>query len=136
MTRANEASKQSLTGVWHGLYSYRAFKEPVYFVATIIDSGGFLSGSTHESEIGETGAPLALFASIEGEKAGDVVRFIKRYDGSGGWEHGVDYTGTVAPDGNEIEGQWMIGVEASGRFLMMRNRGVSEQVIRKQFIQA
>lgn len=136
MTRSDDASRRSLTGVWHGLYSYMAFKEPVYFVATIIDSSGFISGSTHESEVGETGAPLALFASLEGQKAGDVVRFTKLYDGSGGWEHGVDYSGLVSSDGDEIEGHWTIGSQATGRFLMMRNRGVSEQVVRKQFIRA
>ena len=38
---------QNLTGVWQGLYTYPN-SESVSFVATLIDSGGALSGSTHE----------------------------------------------------------------------------------------
>jgi hypothetical protein len=129
------AQKQSLTGIWHGLYSYMAYREPVYFVATLIDAGSFISGTTHESEIGETGAPLTLFAAIEGSKAGDAVSFTKRYDGSGGWEHEVAYDGVLNGDATEIEGEWRIGVEASGRFLMIRSRGATEQVARKRFVE-
>jgi hypothetical protein len=123
-------SKQSLTGVWHGLYSYQAYREPVYFVATLIDSGSYISGTTHESEIGERGAPLTLFASIEGSRQGTSVSFTKAYDGSGGWDHQVSYDGILNADGTEIEGKWTIGHKASGRFLMIRNRGVTESVVR------
>jgi hypothetical protein len=130
------APTQSLTGVWHGLYSYAAYREPVYFVATLIDAGSFVSGTTHESEIGETGAPLTLFASIEGSKSGTAVSFTKIYDGSGGWEHAVAYDGLLNGDTTEIEGEWRIGVEAHGRFLMIRSRGATEQVARKRFVQA
>lgn len=77
MTAAND----SLTGVWHGLYSYPGQRHPVYFVATLIDSGGNLSGSTHESEIGEFGAPLTLYAGISGSRQGVSVLFTKLYDG-------------------------------------------------------
>jgi hypothetical protein len=126
-------ASESLTGVWHGLYSYEVFREPVYFVATLIDAGSSVSGTTHESEIGETGSPLTLFASIEGTKRGSSVMFTKTYDGSGGWEHSVSYDGSLSPDATEIEGTWSIGHEASGRFLMIRNRGVTESVIRQAF---
>ncbi len=128
------APKDSLTGVWHGLYSYRIYREPVYFVATIIDGGSFISGGTHESEVGETGAPLTLFASIDGSKSGAAVSFTKTYDGAAGWDHAVAYDGTLNADRTEIEGTWSIGVEASGRFLMIRSRGVTEQVARKRFV--
>lgn len=125
--------KTNLTGVWHGLYSYERFREPVYFVATLIDGGAFVSGTTHESEVGERGAPLTLFASIEGTAAADEVVFTKTYDGSGGWEHSVAYVGRLSSDGTEIEGRWTIGRQASGRFLMIRNSGVSESVVRHAF---
>jgi hypothetical protein len=124
---------ESLTGVWHGLYSYEIFKEPVYFVATLIHGGSHISGTTHESDIGETGAPLTLFAGIDGSKAGDSVVFTKTYDGSGGWDHTVLYDGMLSPDATEIEGRWSIRNEASGKFLMIRNRGVTESVIREAF---
>ncbi len=132
MTKAQE----NLTGVWHGLYSYEVYREPVYFVATLIDTGSMIAGTTHESEIGETGAPLTLFAAIDGHRSGHAVSFTKRYDGSGGWDHSVSYDGQLNPDCSEIEGQWSIPTKASGRFLMIRNRGVTESVMRKAYEKA
>jgi hypothetical protein len=129
MTQSNE----NLTGVWHGLYSYAAFREPVYFVATLIDTGSMIAGTTHESEIGESGAPLTLFAAIDGQKSGHSVNFTKLYDGSAGWDHSVSYVGELNADCSEIEGQWTIANKASGRFLMIRNRGVTESVMRKAY---
>jgi hypothetical protein len=129
MTKPHE----NLTGVWHGLYSYAAYREPVYFVATLIDTGSMIAGTTHESEIGESGAPLTLFASIDGQKNGHSVSFTKSYDGSGGWDHSVAYDGELSTDCSEIEGQWTIAGKASGRFLMIRNRGVTESVMRKAY---
>jgi hypothetical protein len=127
--------KDSLTGVWHGLYSYPVYREPVYFIATLIDAGSFISGSIHESEVGETGAPLTLFAAVEGTKAGAAVSFTKTYDGSGGWDHAVAYEGALNADRSEIEGTWSIGMKAVGRFLMIRSRGATEQVARKRFVE-
>jgi len=124
---------RALTGVWHGLYSYERFRDPVYFVASLIDCGSFVSGTTHESEIGERGAPLTLFASIEGAARNGGVAFTKTYDGSGGWAHSVSYAGRLSPDASEIEGRWTIGRHADGRFLMIRSRGVSESVVRAAF---
>jgi hypothetical protein len=126
---------ESLTGVWHGLYSYIAYREPVYFVATLIDAGSFISGTTHESEVGETGAPLTLFASVEGTKAGTSISFTKVYDGSAGWDHTVSYEGLLNGDATEIEGSWRINAEAFGRFLMIRSRGATEQVARRRFVE-
>jgi hypothetical protein len=123
----------SLTGVWHGLYSYRAFREPVYFVATVIHSGSFLCGTTHESEVGETGAPLTLFAEIEGSLEGWSVAFRKTYDGSEGWTHAVNYEGTLSDDGLEIDGRWTIPGKDHGRFLMIRRRGTTEAVVRQVY---
>jgi hypothetical protein len=132
------AQSQNLTGVWHGLYSYEAFKEPVYFVATLLDGGSFISGSTHESEVGESGAPLTLFAAIDGARQATEVSFTKVYDGSGGWDHAVLYEGSLNGDATEIEGRWHIGGQVSGqmvsgKFLMIRNRGVSESLVRQAF---
>jgi hypothetical protein len=123
----------NLTGVWHGLYSYSVYREPVYFVATLIDAGSSFSGATHESEIGQEGAPLTLFANVEGSRSGKAIIFTKAYDGSGGWSHAVSYAGMITDDGTEIEGLWSIGSEASGRFLMIRSRGVSESTLRIAF---
>lgn len=122
----------NLTGVWQGLYSYEALGS-VYFVATLIESGAWLSGSTHESEVGISGAPLTLFAVLEGGRVDRSVRFVKTYDGTGGWAHSVTYDGTLSSDATEIEGRWAIGQEASGRFLMIRLAGATESLVRRSF---
>lgn len=132
---------ESLTGIWHGLYSYPMAVEPIYFVATLIHAGRMVSGSTHEAEIGEDGAPLTLYATIDGSKHGQDVAFVKTYDGSGGWSHQVDYSGVLNASGEEIEGRWTVGPSArgpgwSGRFLMIRSSGASETVARRAYEKA
>ncbi len=49
MAPADTIGTDTLTGVWHGQYDYPAAFEPVHFVATIIDVGGQISGTTHET---------------------------------------------------------------------------------------
>lgn len=126
-------ASEFLTGVWHGLYTYQGEPEPVYFVATLIQSGDGLSGTTQESAIGRSGAPLSLTASIDGTREGASVLFTKQYDGSGGWYHGVHYAGVLNAERTEIEGRWDIGSAATGRFLMIRFPGASEAVVRRSF---
>ena len=50
MTERSQTGEQNLTGVWHGLYSYPDGVS-VSFVATLIESGSSLSGSTHEPSV-------------------------------------------------------------------------------------
>ncbi len=132
------AREASLSGVWHGLYSYARQPEPVYFVATLIQSDTLLSGTTHESIEGRSGAPLTLFASIDGRVDHDIVSFSKSYDGSYGWHHVVTYEGLLSADRLEIEGHWVIPPDGRqmggrGRFLMIRSGGASEQAVRRSF---
>lgn len=127
---------ESLTGVWHGLYSYQTHLEPVYFVATLIDGGASLTGMTHEAAVGQAGTPLTVFASIAGSRSGSAVDFLKSYDGSGGFAHAVSYAGQLSADGNEIEGHWSIPGDWSGRFLMIRNTGVTERSVREVYERA
>jgi hypothetical protein len=133
-------SSQNLTGVWHGLYSYELARAPVYFVATIMSGGSWISGTSHEACNEIVGQTLTMFANLEGSVEGSKVSFVKTYDGTGGWNHGVPYTGTLSPDGLEIEGQWQI-VEAGymptyGRFLMIRSSGASEALVREVYERA
>ena len=125
--------RDSLTGVWHGLYSYPRYLEPVYFVATLISHGLQFSGSTHEAAQGHAGAPLQLFAFVEGQADATSVSFAKQYDGTGGWWHKVGYEGTLSSDRMEIDGHWVIGGNWSGRFLMIRSPGATEAIARKAF---
>jgi hypothetical protein len=128
--------KLNLTGVWQGLYSYPLYREPVYFVATLIHSGAMLSGTIHESEVGRSGAPLTLFAYVSGSKHESAVTFTKTYDGSGGWGHAVQYDGLVNGDATEIEGGWEIKNEWGGRFLMIRSPGATEAIARRIYQKA
>jgi hypothetical protein len=127
----------SLTGVWHGLYSYDVAMDPVYFVATLMSGGNWISGTSHEAEIGQSGEPLTLFASLDGTRAELQIDFIKTYDGTGGWSHSVQYSGTLSPDETEIEGAWTIaetiGQVFTGRFLMIRSNGATEAAVRHAY---
>lgn len=129
----SEAQPENLTGVCQGLYMYPMAAEPGAFVATVMDIAGSLSGSVHENSNGD-GLPVrSLNASIAGFREGQSVVFVKRYDGSGGWSHAVNYQGALSADRSEIEGVWDIPGEWSGRFLMIRSRGVPDAVRRQAF---
>ena len=119
----------SLTGIWQGLYSYPRMLNPVSFLATLIDSRSRLSGSTHEPHR-ETGAVLC--ATLLGRRAGRAIQFVKTYNSdSGGYGVDVHYEGTLAADGTEIEGRWIIRADWSGRFLMIRGSREAETVARR-----
>ena len=121
----------SLTGVWHGLYTYASHPHlpESHFICVMIDNGCRLSGSIHEEMNQYGGSPTEAFALIDGAHCGGHVTFLKTYDGTGGRTHGVSYAGILQDDQDEIEGEWHIngrhGV-ASGHFLMIRKRGRTE----------
>jgi hypothetical protein len=125
--------RTNLTGIWHGLYSYPKYLDPVYFVATIISYGSSFSGTNHEAAEGWANAPLELFASLDGSVAAAVVSFTKQYDGTGGWVHAVSYAGDLRDDDNEISGRWQVSGAWSGPFMMLRGTGVTETTARKAF---
>jgi hypothetical protein len=120
----------NLTGVWQGLYSYSRILPPVGFVATLIETASWVSGSIHEPhrKTGET-----LCATLLGRRDGSSVGFVKSYEKTDGYKHEVHYEGTVSTDGTEIDGRWFIRADWSGRFLMIRSRPRAEEVARKRF---
>jgi hypothetical protein len=129
--------QDSLTGIWHGLYSYPAELEPVYFVATLIDAGSSLHGMTHEAVVGRFGAPLEMHASLSGSRDGQAVTFTKTYAQRGeGFQNPVRYDGALNGDLTEIEGRWFIPGDWSGRFLMIRSSGADERAVRTVFEKA
>jgi hypothetical protein len=130
---AAEVKKVDLTGIWHGLYSYPEYLEPVFYVATLISYGENFSGTTHEALVGRSGAPLTVFAGIDGSRTGAQVSFRKTYDGSSGWTHSLMYHGRLSGDHNEIEGLWIFPDGWSGRFMMIRGTGLSESVVREVY---
>ena len=123
-------NRQNLSGIWQGLYSYPDGHEPTSFVAVVIDSDAGFSGTTHEQCSFQEIPGGYLYATLRGQRAGSTVTFVKTYDGTGGWEHSVDYEGALNEDGTEIDGQWHLGVW-SGPFLMMRANAKEDAVVRK-----
>jgi hypothetical protein len=128
----NDLTK-SLTGVWNGLYSYPALLAPVPFVATLIDAGASLSGTTHETCEVDPGDIRTLYAMLSGSRAGQSVIFSKEYDGGGGWQHTVFYDGALSSDGTEIEGRWHVPGAMAGKFLMIRNVAKARALTREVF---
>jgi hypothetical protein len=122
---------RDLSGTWQGLYSYPDTYDPVPFVAVVIDASGTFSGTTHERCSFENVPGGYLYATLSGQCAGSTVTFVKTYDGTGGWEHTVDYEGTINEDGTEITGQWHVRGVWSGPFLMMRANSKEDAVVRK-----
>jgi hypothetical protein len=127
MTERGRAGEQNLTGIWNGLYTYPSGRSTL-FVATLIDSGGALSGTTHESGVlGGT-----LYASLAGSRNGSAVGFTKTYEKPNLLHRKpILYDGTLNGDATEIEGRWTIQKVWSGKFMMVRSGGQAAQVERK-----
>ena len=130
MTESGHARERNLTGVWNGLYTYRDGRS-TSFVATLIESGGWLSGTTHEP--GATGASGAmLLATLTGARSDSAVTFTKTYDKPDLFHRSpIRYEGALNREGTEIEGRWTIMHFWSGKFLMVRSRGQTTTAERK-----
>ena len=114
-----QAEAQNLTGVWNGLYSYPDGRS-VTFVATLIDSGSTLSGSTHEPCVDGDCPAATLFATLMGSRSGSAVTFRKTYEVPNRRWGTVNYEGRLSADATEIEGRWSIPGVWSGKFMMIR----------------
>jgi hypothetical protein len=78
-----EVNEHNLTGVWHGLYSYPIARAPVLFVATLIDAGSAISGTTHEPCAMGGSPSQILYAMVSGSHQDRAVSFVKTYNWSG-----------------------------------------------------
>ena len=108
---------QNLTGIWNGLYTYPDGRS-ISFVATLIDGGGSLSGTTHEPD---SRSSATLYATLVGTHQDGTVTFTKTYDRPDRHHRNpIFYNGALNSDGTEIEGRWLISARASGKFLMIR----------------
>jgi hypothetical protein len=122
---AGETDRSSLTGVWQGLYTYPRINQSVSFVATVIESPGTLTGSTHEPCVFRDGANGTLYASLFGHRHGRNITFLKTYEAAGPNYGAVDYDGRLSADAIEIAGRWIIRGAWSGTFLMIRETGTA-----------
>lgn len=116
-----------LSGVWTGTYHYPDEKklEPVKFHMLVIHEGDRITGLVKEpNTFGDRKDEPNLHAAFRGrvdEKTGKIT-FIKSYDGTGGEDHDVEYTGQLAKDGLKAEGTWEIPGDITGRFTMQKQK--------------
>lgn len=127
MAGRGEGVSLNLTGVWSGRYFYPRELPPVSFVATLIETAASLTGMTHEPAATGT----ARYASLQGQREGNTVSFVKTYDNGGPNAHPIDYSGVLNGDATEIKGTWRIRGNWSGTFLMIRSPGKVAAVTRK-----
>ena len=115
------AAPLDLSGRWHGFYSYPGHVRSCAFEAELRDHEGEIVGITYElAEFGPVPGGT-LTASLHGRRSGSEVEFAKTYDEISLAHYSIHYAGTVAPDGNEIDGRWTISGPYSGSFLMVRH---------------
>jgi hypothetical protein len=127
-----DQGSRSLTGVWNGLYTYSSGLS-VSFVATLIDGGSVLSGTTHEPDLLGSPPGKTLYALLSGGRRGGAISFVKTYDEAGPkFYYPVHYEGALNGDATEIEGRWRIGDGTTGKFLMVRSNGKAVAIERKK----
>jgi hypothetical protein len=133
MTERGRDGERNLTGIWNGLYTYPDGRS-ISFVATLIDTGGSLTGTTHEPSSRSEQFGATLFATLVGSQRDSEVLFTKTYDPSdASHRRPIDYQGVLNSDATEIEGRWTIVQMWSGKFLMIRSPGRAAEVSREAF---
>ena len=115
------ADKRDLTGVWYGRYRSHSDNQNNSFIANLAEAGGLVDGAISEPNDSRRGPGDVRHAAVEGRRGGAKLRFIKRYDGSGGFTHTVYYSGTIDPEGTTIIGVWQVDW-VRGSFTMQRER--------------
>lgn len=122
------SEKRDLTGVWYGRYT--GTYEDNGFIALLNEQGGAVDGSVSERD--PHGIVDIRRASVSGTRDGTAVRFVKQYDGSGGLDHAVFYSGVIDGDGTEVSGRWQIDRYNSGGFVMTRESFTADELAEEQ----
>jgi hypothetical protein len=118
----------SITGRWHGRYTYLDGGEGEAFEADLIESQDAIIGTTTETSNLHDGFQGARRATISGSRNGSIVSFVKHYARGHGHDQPIKYDGEVNDDATEIEGIWRIDRNAFGRFLMIRDLAMPHAV--------
>lgn len=113
-----EPKTLTLSGTWRGRYYYNDGRTSVDFVAQLKDDEAQVSGLIGEQNTFDNRGGV-LRALVKGARSGDTVRFTKTYDGKNGYSHSVQYTGTLSPNRDSINGRWTLR-GATGTFSMQR----------------
>jgi hypothetical protein len=123
-----EAVDLNLTGAWSGLYSYPHGGSPVSFAATLTEISGWLSGAIEEVATAGPARGQTIRATVQGRRTGSAITFLKSYDDLPPGYDTVHYAGEVNHDATEIDGRWTIPGSWSGKFLMIRPKGVETEL--------
>lgn len=115
----SKTAADDLTGVWNGIYK-QSLVGSVPFTATLIQSGNYVGGSTHEPCVRADCPRKTHLAGLSGHRSGRSVAFVKTYDPPGFGFDTVRYVGEVNADATEIAGMWSIGSAFFGAFVMTR----------------
>jgi len=108
------------------MFNYPGPFPPVGFEAELRELGGSITGMVSEPDETPDATGGVLHAIVEGSRLASDVTFTKIYEDAERMPEPVFYTGTIEPDGNEINGRWEIPGHWSGTFLMIRNSGAAE----------
>jgi hypothetical protein len=111
------------TSAWSGTYHYPDGQNPVEFQMILIQQGENVSGFIREPNSFGTRPEPWLHAEVKGSIDGATgkLNFTKKYDGTGGPEHEVEYSGEPSQDKNKVQGSWTIS-ELKGTFKAERKR--------------
>lgn len=118
----------NVSGQWWGQFSYPRHEGPTTsFLARLEDHGGRLSGTIIEPNIITPDSTIEAF--LTGIRHGTSVDFVKTYGPPApyGYEHPVDYVGSLSDDGNTIKGVWSL-LEFDGTFEMHREAEAGEDI--------
>lgn len=103
------AADLSGTSLWSGQYGYSNGQASVPFTLTLhVATDGSLTGLTTEPATFGNGSSKALTADVSGSINGKRIHFKKIYDGSGGQNHAVEYSGMLSADGHTLSGTWKL----------------------------
>lgn len=120
-----------LSGGWDGIYNYPRTFPSAAFTATLVDSGGILTGETTELSGQRHDRGQTLHALIDGTRGGNAVQFVKTYDDIRRARSPIFYRGMVNGDKTEINGNWEIPGMWSGTFIMVRRIAIEVAVERE-----
>jgi hypothetical protein len=126
----SSAAEISLTGLWHGQFSYPLVKAPEFFTANLLESSELIGGSIQETVQNGRHKGRIFYASVSGQRTGNQVRFTKRYE-TPPRVHSVYYEGMLNADATEIEGTWTVPNSWSGKFLMIRSTGLIQKATKR-----
>lgn len=119
------ADPRDVTGVWYGRYLGDLDPQDNSFIAVLEESGGEVGGTITEPD--DSGQFDIRRATVSGRRNGAGLRFIKQYDGRGGWDHKVFYAGSIDDQGTVVNGTWRVDW-LRGRFTMQREKFVEEEI--------